>query len=600
MSDDLLAGLRATLAPHNGHARDPDVIKARFGLGKDGLTPKQWGRINEALGNWRNRVLTGAQHMPTAAYRQGHEQTTRFLRLLGAREPAVPPSPDRATAEWLRWISEHELTGTLDRYTDNIRSAVLYGLEGDTNPINVASALHRATQDAERDWRLVAQTEMARANALGRLQGSQQMGYDEVWVPPHTGACEACKDLIENRIFLAQLLKDNITANYGKKAREWVAALPLHPRCRHTAVPYVAELYHEAQEEYARIRELGLTDEALAEMYDSSGQLRPQFNDDPRLKELFASKSIGVSQGWDIHASILTNVVAKVRSDGHISKGFFDPPQVGLDPLVWEGDELKPDVRDAIVSFWTGVLGDGWQSWAKVFITGSATSYQWGTGWQHPWLGSSQLQTFPDVDSHLVIDYDAVRQAREMWAGMTPMELRKLLESWAKKAKVDVEVAPGLRLDAYIRLEQTEAEFEHDVLGTGQGVWDVLGEQWLIRPSERASGEYIRDGQMLAGTGGRLAHEHPEWVKHGEDAKTALRDLLDAYLAAPAPPTLDALQAYMDVLYEDRTAAFLQGAGQEDRGNWVWQYLENYGPLLDAKELLSSPAGRIDSTRARP
>src|ERR1700684_1212917 len=82
MSDDLLAGLRASLAPHNGHARDPEIVAKRFGLGK-GPSPRQWEKIQAAIDAWRARVLAGARHMPRNAYQQGHGQVTRFLRLLG-------------------------------------------------------------------------------------------------------------------------------------------------------------------------------------------------------------------------------------------------------------------------------------------------------------------------------------------------------------------------------------------------------------------------------------------------------------------------------------------------------------------------------------
>jgi hypothetical protein len=579
MTDDLLAGLRTQLSiPTPAH--ELDVVK-RFGLHKGLLTPKRWEAVNDAIQRWKQNVLHGARDMPHQAYLQGHGQTTRFLRLLGTRAPMVTPAPDRATSEWLRWLLEHELTGTLDRYADDIRSAVLYGVQGETNPVNVASALYKATEAADRDWRLVAQTEMARANALGRLDGCVQMGYDEVWVPPHAGACAACKELIENRVFLASILKTN--SNYGKKRAEWVPCIPLHPRCSHAALPYVEELYQEAQEQYAHMRDTGLDDEALSEMFDTSGQLRPQYAHNERLEAFFAGKTIR-----DPFDHMLGHVVEKVRSTGRVSKGFFDPPQVGLDPLVWEDKQLKPDVRTAILNFWTGVLGDGWREWAKVYITGSATSYQWGTGWAHPWLGSHHTPTYPDVDTHLVIDYAQVRKDRPLWAGMSPMELRKLLESWVKRAKADVEVAPGLRLDAYVRLEATEDEFERDIRHTGQGVYDVGGDAWVIGPAQPANGEYVKHGHMLAGTGGRLAHEHPEWVQHAERAGNELQDLLAAYQADRVPGTLEPLQALMDTLYDDRTIGFLDGNGQEDRGNFTWAYLSNFGPLQEVKELLAA------------
>ena len=573
--DDALAGLRGVLSP-------PDravAVEKRFGLGPNRLKPKQWEAINAAIGRWRERVLTSAKDLPRRAFEEGHGQTTRFLRLLGSLEDGAAPAPDRAMGEWLEWLLTHELTGTLDRYADDIRSAVLYGLEAETNPTNVAGALYRATQAADRDWRLVAQTEMARANAMGRLAGCRDMGYDEVWIPPHTGSCDTCKRLIENKVFPAQLLQENATANYGRKQREWVPALPQHPRCRHTAVPYVPELYHEAQSDYAAMQDAGLDDATIDELFDSSGQLRPQHADDPRLRE-YLGKTGGP------YEQVLAGAVQKVRRLGHVSKGFFDPPQAGLDPLIWDDEQLRPDVRQAILDFWTGILGAGWETWGTVYITGSAASYSWGTGWQHPWLGSSQTQVYPDVDTHLVIDYDAVRAAKPLWAGMSPLELRALLESWVKKAKTDAEVAPGMRLDAFVRTETTQGEFEHDIANTGQGVYDVNHQQWLQPPQEVRAGRVYGE-RILAGLGGRIAAENPDWITAADDVSAELQRRLDAYQATPTPEALAALQTYMDALYEARTAGFLEGAGQEDRGNWVWQYLENFGPLLDVKELLA-------------
>lgn len=581
MPDDLLAGLRVQLGQGT-----PDVVK-RFGL--DGgqhperLNDKQWRKLNKAIEAWAEKLLAGSRLFPTRAYQQGRTQSMRFLHLLGFTPEEPNPEAERAAVAWLNWTFEHELTGTLDRYKDEVRSAVLYGLREATGPERVASLLYDATKAADRDWRRVAQTEIAAANALGRLDGSRDMGFDEVWIPPHVGACKECKRLIENRVFPIDQLRDARAQNFGKPARLWVPALPQHPWCRHTGVPWVPEVYQEAQDEYARMREFDLDDDTLNEMFDSSGQLRPQYEHDERLVGFFAGKAMR-----DPYEHLLGETIGKIRGRGiTVSKGFFDAPHASLDPLIWEDEKLKPGVHQAIVDFWAGVLGDGWQAWARVFITGSATSYQWGTGWNHPWLGSHQQQTFPDVDTHLVIDYHAVRDARPMWAGMSPMELRKLIEAWAVKAKQDVELAPGMRLDAYVRLEQTPEEFDRDVRQTGQGVYDVLADAWMIPPTNPSADETYGK-RILAGLGGRLANEHPDWITYADSASAELQRLLDAYRAHPGVATLRALQSYMDVLYADRTQAFLVGAGQEDRGNWTWQYLENYGPLLDVKELLHS------------
>jgi hypothetical protein len=165
------------------------------------------------------------------------------------------------------------------------------------------------------------------------------------------------------------------------------------------------------------------------------------------------------------------------------------------------------------------------------------------------------------------------------------MELRKLLEAWVSKAKDGVEIAPGMRLDAYIRTEWSKGEFEEDVRHTGQGVYDVVKNRWLILPTHPTAGE-VYGKRILGGLGGRLAHEHPDWITDAELASSRLETLLNAYSENPSENSLEALQAFMDDLYEARTSGFLHGAGQEDRGNWTWAFLSNYGPLLDVKELL--------------
>jgi hypothetical protein len=76
-----------------------------------------------------------------------------------------------------------------------------------------------------------------------------------VWVPPHVGACKSCKRLLGKPGLLVDEL---LTAtNYGRPQGEWVACVPLHPRCRHGYLPYVAEVYDDAMEHYPGSRRPG-------------------------------------------------------------------------------------------------------------------------------------------------------------------------------------------------------------------------------------------------------------------------------------------------------------------------------------------------------
>lgn len=48
--------------------------------------------------------------------------------------------------------------------------------------------LYKATRDASINCRMIARTEMVRANAIGRLEAAKTMGYDRVWCMPRVVA----------------------------------------------------------------------------------------------------------------------------------------------------------------------------------------------------------------------------------------------------------------------------------------------------------------------------------------------------------------------------------------------------------------------------
>lgn len=243
------------------------------------LTPTAWRKIETLLDTWKGEVLQAAKRHPAKSYKLGVAQIEAYSDLLTGMRSATAETafggigPTMRHAEqWMRTYTLRELDDCLNVYVGRIKDALLYGLRHGLNPVEVASMMFDATQDAQVNWRLIARTEMVRANAMGRLHAIGEMGYDQVWAPPHVGACNACKRLLENRVFA---LADVINAsNFGKPPAEWVPCIPLHPQCRHAWLPYDPEVHGLAMEHYGRLEAAGLTDESrLAEMFDESGQL---------------------------------------------------------------------------------------------------------------------------------------------------------------------------------------------------------------------------------------------------------------------------------------------------------------------------------------
>lgn len=260
-------------------------------LPAEGLSTSQYRELMQTLREWEDEVRAAITRYPAKSYELGIAQTEAFLRMLGLLgQDMLPPSglvgPTKPHAvTWLENYTLHEVDGALDRYLDEIRNAILYGLRGTVNPTQVASWLYKATRDAEVNWRTIARTEMVRANSEGRLDACEAMGYEQVWFPPHTGACKACKRLIENKVFPISQIRG--ATNFGRQPRDWIACCPLHPHCRHVPLPHVADVYDEAQRQYRALEDNGLDDQTLDEMFDSSGHLKAKYRNDPRLAAYF-------------------------------------------------------------------------------------------------------------------------------------------------------------------------------------------------------------------------------------------------------------------------------------------------------------------------
>lgn len=83
---------------------------------------------------------------------------------------------------------------------------------------------------------MIAQTESMRMLNLGILSTLEEQGHTLAYVMPHANSCPKCRRLIDGRVFLIQVLKENLFRNFGVKKRFWVASLPQHPKCRHSAM----------------------------------------------------------------------------------------------------------------------------------------------------------------------------------------------------------------------------------------------------------------------------------------------------------------------------------------------------------------------------
>ncbi len=531
--------------------------------------------VDRALKAWEKQVRDNAKAFPARSFQLGQAQIQAFMQLLGRTGittlppgtlPALGPTK-QAAVEWAQRVSS-SLDGAIDKYVDEMRSALTQGLRGGANPTQVASWLHKATRDAGVNWRTVARTEMVEANAAGRSTRSGAMGITQVWFPRHTGACADCRRLLEGQVFDITQLEG--VSNRGRKREDWVACCPLHPGCRHVPLPWISDVYDAAQAEYQALEQSGLDDRALNEMFTESGQVKSGY-ETTRLAAFFGgvgktvdplrfalSRAVEKTRhqnpsgivakarkqeppglhhtsgrrrcsncdfykrpectryNWPVDADELCRSWARIDRDAPtIGKGYFDNPQQGLDPLLWTPEErLRDDVRDRIVRWWRKALGRDAPLWSHLFITGSAASRAWAG------------KTAGDLDLQVVIDYDQLRRCQPSAQVLPDAELHAAMVNAIKAALRGFEVANGLALDAYIRPQHTVPAFVASVRDRGQGVWDVQAGRWIVAPPEEPVAEDVDGGEILEGEGGDLALKHPAWLARARELRTHFENAL--------------------------------------------------------------------------
>lgn len=274
--------------------------------------------------------------------------------------------------------------------------------------------------------------------------------------------------------------------------------------------------------------------------------------------------------------------------------GYFSAPHLTLDPCLFDGDTLKPEVRTFITrTIFTAFKDYGLASarrWLHVWVAGSGASYQWGNG---------------DLDILVGADYDRLVRYNSDYAGVDPAAAAAAVNKWLKANVWKMTNSVSFGGSVY------EATFYWDAeIGTTiqriepYAAYDVMASTWVVRPPQ-------------------LPHNpaelfDPSWFVAADRDTVMASDFKARFTSAsrkfkgatPGTPKytnaqteVNTVGAQAKTLFEDihlgRQAAFAeQGHGYRDYHNFRWQRAKATGTVKALKRIVDVYTGAVDARNA--
>lgn len=274
------------------------------------------------------------------------------------------------------------------------------------------------------------------------------------------------------------------------------------------------------------------------------------------------------NDGLDLHATP-EDVQLRRRQTS-----YFSTPETDLDPRLFEGRKMRPDVRQELSSLVHNHLREHYRDpgvWAKTWVAGSAASYQWSADRQPG-----------DLDVLVGVDYPSFRMSNDKYVRLGDHEISQHINdtfrthlapkttNWRDSYEVTFYNNPGSH---DIRAIKPYAAYSLD-----NDAWDVEPDPTPYRPNHNPQVERDRQRALTILQGYQTARDALERT----DLSTQVRERHIQALAG----YLEQGSALFEDIHSGRSSAFGPGGkGYADPANHRWQANKENG-VVPALKLL--------------
>lgn len=268
---------------------------------------------------------------------------------------------------------------------------------------------------------------------------------------------------------------------------------------------------------------------------------------------------------------------------GHKPTSYFSQPSQRLDPNLFQGHHMRPEVRSWILRTIVGFLDHNYflpNNWVHLWVAGSGVSYQWEAA-REP----------ADLDIMLGVDYVGFRHANPDFSSHSDSDIATILnEDMYMKLYPSinsVEFGDSVyEVTAYVNLG-VSADSTGIMAINPYAAYDVTHDEWTVPPNPNPMVRVHPSWHVVVETDRQRAEAI---VKAYEDALTQVRGAQNPAHRVNAERmfdrVLDTASAMYDEIHSGRRVAFSPvGGGYSDFHNYRWQSGKSTGVVQVLKRL---------------
>ncbi len=261
------------------------------------------------------------------------------------------------------------------------------------------------------------------------------------------------------------------------------------------------------------------------------------------------------------------------------ASGYFSQPALILDPQLFEGEELKFDVRQEILSLLFDYFSsryNGAHEWTMAWLAGSGISYQWAAD-----RGNG------DLDVLLGIDYTEFVNANPVFSGMDRYDISYIIND-----DLRTNLWPNTSLVTFNRGDERAYEITYylnfDVEASDESIthiqpyaaYNLTENHWTTKPESNPVRDVPKEYEEQARRNRQNAEDLVAYYTHHREvlATTVPNSPSWHNSMSSMKNVVSQAQALFDQIHSNRRQAFdPHGEGYHDFYNYQWQAAKRDG-----------------------